>query len=344
MPGECEHRVGGLDRVGVVSAGDDRHPSRRFGYAAARTPQRPDDAGTLTRHAADSRTLAERAAVVAAFWRARARAAVHTLRRSRWRRDRLRCGIANADQLADRAARSTPPGADWQRHPQDRPRDPLEAHQAVSRELPGREGCIGHMTRLPVALIAVAALVAMPAPAPAKEVKSATVCGAAGCQSSKDNAAVAAAVENGGPPSTPPRHGAAFYRVTVHIKGDPEPLRLLVAPGIGQVRGPDGTWFSLPDSAVNAWRDVVRGVRPFPAAKLPDVETPAPRSVKGGALPRHTYTVAPVPAKEPIGGTSTGLIAGITAAAVALLALAAALVARRRRRQGPTGPRPAAAS
>jgi hypothetical protein len=200
------------------------------------------------------------------------------------------------------------------------------------------------MTRLLAALIAVAALVAVPAAAPAKEVKSATVCGARGCQDSKDKAGVAAAVENGGPPTTPPRRGVAFYRVTVHIKGDPEPFRLLVAPGIGQVRGPDGTWFSLPESAVDAWRDIVRGVRPFPAAKLPDVEPSAPRSVTGGALPPHTYTVAPVPATEPTGGTSTGLIAGITAAAVALLALSAALIARRRRRQGPTGPRPAGAS
>ena len=200
------------------------------------------------------------------------------------------------------------------------------------------------MTRLLVARIAAAALVATPAAAPAKEVKSATVCGAAGCQSSNDKAGVAAAVENGGPPTSPPRHGAAFYRVTVHIKGDPEPFRLLVAPGIGQVRGPDGTWFSLPESAVNDWRDVVRGVRPFPAAKLPDVEASAPPSVKGGALPPHTDTPAPMPAKEPTGETSWGLIADITAAALALLALAAALVARRRRREGPTGPRPAAAS
>jgi hypothetical protein len=51
-----------------------------------------------------------------------------------------------------------------------------------------------------------------------------------------------------------------------------------------------------------------------------------------------------MPAKEPTGETSWGLIADITAAALALLALAAALVARRRRREGPTGPRPAAAS
>jgi hypothetical protein len=200
------------------------------------------------------------------------------------------------------------------------------------------------MTRLLIALIAAAALVAIPAEAPAKEVKSATVCGAAGCKRSADTAAVAAAVENGGPPTSPPRHGAAFYRVTVHIKGDPEPFRLLVAPGIGQVRGPDGAWFSLPESAVTAWRDVVRGVRPFPAAKLPDVEPSAPPSVQGGALTPHTDTAAPVPAKEPTGGTSWGLIAGITAAAVAVLALAASLIARRRRREGRTGPWPAAAS
>lgn len=169
----------------------------------------------------------------------------------------------------------------------------------------GREGCIGNMTRPLVALIALAPLVAAPTAAPAKEVTSATICGAAGCERSDDKAAVAAAVENGGPPTTPPRRRVAFYRITVHIKGDPVPLRVLVAPPIGRVRGPDGTWFSLPQRAANAWRDVVRGVRPFePSA----------------------------PAKQPTGGTSRGLIAGITAAVVAGFALAAALVTRRRRR------------
>jgi hypothetical protein len=161
------------------------------------------------------------------------------------------------------------------------------------------------MTRLLVALIAVSALLAATAAAPAKEVTSATVCGAAGCKSSDDKDAVAAAVENGGPPTTPPRHRAAFYRVTIHIKGDPEPLRLLVAPPIGRVRGPDGTWSSLPPRTANAWRDVVRGVRPFPP---------------------------PVPGKQPTGGASWGPIAATAAAVVAGFALATALVTRRRRR------------
>ena len=173
------------------------------------------------------------------------------------------------------------------------------------------------MTRLLVALMALSALVAAPAAAPAKEVTSATVCGAAGCKSTDDKAAVAAAVENGGPPTTPPRHRAAFYRITVQIKGDPEPFRLLIAPSIGRVRGPDGTWFSLPQRTGNAWRDVVRGVRPFEPSALPSVE--------------GTSTAPPVPAKQPAGGASWGMIAGATAAVVAGLALAAGLVTRRRR-------------
>jgi hypothetical protein len=186
------------------------------------------------------------------------------------------------------------------------------------------------MTRLLAALIAVSALVATPAAAPAKEVTSATVCGAAGCKSTNDKAAVAAAGENGGPPTTPPRHRAAFYRITVHIKGDPEPFRLLIAPSIGRVRGPDGTWSSLPHRAANAWHDVIRGVRPFPAAKLAIVEPSTPPSVNGRALPPHNDTAAP---KQTAGGTSWGLIASIMAAGVAAFALGAALVTRRRRRE-----------
>lgn len=176
---------------------------------------------------------------------------------------------------------------------------------------------------------AVLVIAALPAAAVAKEVRSATVCGAAGCETSKDRAAVVAAVESGGPPSTPPSRGAAFYRVTVRIVGDPAPLRLLVAPGISRLRAADGTWLALTQRSVAAWRAVVGEVRAFPASKLPDVDPSAPPTARGGALAPKTYGGAPAAAADESSGTPVALLAGGGAATVAL---GAALLGLRRRR------------
>ena len=203
--------------------------------------------------------------------------------------------------------------------------------------MPGR--CTPGMTRPLALLIAAGALLALPAGATAKEVSKATICGADGCTTEKDHKAVAAAVEQGGPPGGPPNRGAPFYRVTVHIKGDPQGFKLLVAPELRKLRADGRTWVTMTPAAVSAWRKLFDGVKPFPAARLPDVDPTAPSAPKlttTGALPPQTY--APALTNPPVTGTSDGtawgLIAALGAGAIALLAAGAALVTRRRRGDG----------
>ena len=188
-------------------------------------------------------------------------------------------------------------------------------------------------------LIALVAALALPAGAIAKELESAQVCGADGCTEAKDKKALVAVFEDGGPPSTPPAKGAPFYRVTIHIKGDPQAGHLLVAPAAHRVRGFDGTWLSMPARNRRVWVAATRDVRPFPASKLPGVDPDASPPATGGSLPPHTYNVAGRP--KALGATDDGgsgwwVPAGIAAL---LVATAAGLVLsrRQRRERPPTG-------
>src|SRR4051794_38700256 len=187
-------------------------------------------------------------------------------------------------------------------------------------------------------LIALVAALALPAGAIAKELESAQICGAAGCTEAKDKQALVAVFEDGGPRSTPPTKGAPFYRVTIHIKGDPQAGHLLVAPAADRVRGFDGTWFSMPARNRRVWAAATHDVRPFPASKLPDVDPNASPPMTGGALPPRTYNAAGPP-KAPFasddGGIDWWVPAGIAAA---LVAMAAGLLLSRRRPLDPEGP------
>jgi LPXTG-motif cell wall-anchored protein len=191
------------------------------------------------------------------------------------------------------------------------------------------------MTRALAVLIAATAVAALPATAAAKEVGKATVCGADGCQTQNDKKTLITAVENGGPPTSPPPRNVPFYRVSVHIKGDTgHPFQLLVAPAARRVRSDGNSWFGMDRFALAAWRKVTRGVRPFPAAKFPG---PEPASKPTGSLPPQTYAPALDHPAQVTGGDGTDwwLIAGLAAGALALFAAAAALLTRRRRGEGP---------
>ena len=193
------------------------------------------------------------------------------------------------------------------------------------------------MTRPLVVLAATAAVAVavLPAAATAKEVEKATVCGADGCQTNDDNHAVAVAVENGGPPTSPPAHRARFYRVAVHIRGDSgHPFRLLVVPSARRVRADGNAWFEMDRFSYRAWRRVLHGVKPFPATKLPlTVSQPPPGA---GQLPPQTYAPAlqRSPATDTGDGTDWGLISGIATGSLVLLVAATRFLTRRRRRGG----------
>lgn len=196
------------------------------------------------------------------------------------------------------------------------------------------------MNRTLAVCTALAAMLALPPGAMAKEVEKASVCGPDGCATTsnqKERQAIATAVENGGPPSTPPSRHAPYYRVRVFIKGMPRsepPFRLLVAPAIRRVRGPEGTWFAMDRFAFRAWRRVTDGLRPFPGSRLPDVDPSAPRPVVAGQLPPRTYAPA---VAHPAAGTTDETDWGLIAASVLAspLLLAALIYADRRRRGRP---------
>jgi hypothetical protein len=200
------------------------------------------------------------------------------------------------------------------------------------------------MTRLLPIVTALAAL-ALPATALAKEPVKATVCGAGGCVTSKDKAAILSLAE-GGPPAPGPAKGAPAYRVRLTIaagetpSGKPhtESFTTWFAPSLHRMRGSDGTWMELPAATLAALRQVAPALRPFPAARLPlGGQYSGPGS---DSLAPETYAPTPAQAPEASAGPGPLLLGGIGLAALA--AVAGALLIVRRRREPPGRPAPAA--
>src|SRR3954462_8903945 len=161
------------------------------------------------------------------------------------------------------------------------------------------------MTRRLAAAAALAAL-ALPATALAKEPVRATVCGAGGCVTTHDRAAMLPLME-GGPPAAGPARGAPASRVRLAISaehgGRPQAFTTWIFPALSLMRGSAGTWLPLPDTTLAALRRLVRGLRPFPADRLPVAARP---------LPAATSTAPP--ARAP-GGPPWAILAGIAALA-----------------------------
>lgn len=158
----------------------------------------------------------------------------------------------------------------------------------------------------------------------AKEPVRAKVCGASECRTVKDKDALMALTE-GGPPTNPPKHGAAWYSVLVTIQiGDNEfdHFRSAIVPSLGLLRGDDSTggyvFMPATDRALRGYERVTRGLEPLPATRLKGVGTPKPQ------VEAQVDEVVPPPAEaKPDGGSSPlPWIAG----GVVLLGLAVALI------------------
>jgi hypothetical protein len=184
------------------------------------------------------------------------------------------------------------------------------------------------MTRRLVVITTFATL-ALPAAALAKEPVKATVCGANGCASSEDRAAILPLVEGGPPASTPPASGAPAYRVRVTIafhdgvgtgRRATDTFTNWMSPTVGLVRGSNGTWLTMPAATLAALRRIARGIRPFPAARLPL-----------GPSQTHAPAPAPTPAPATAAGIDGTLVGAIVVGALVALACAGVGVARRRR-------------
>lgn len=192
---------------------------------------------------------------------------------------------------------------------------------------PGR-GCKRGMKRTCALALTTALLLLLAAPAVAKELTAARVCGADGCTTVRDRSVVAALPE-GGDPTDPPTRAAPFYRMTMFLEhqGTRERYTVAVVPSLGLMRGPDGTWMPMSGALARLFGQIARRHEPFAAAGLKGVG----RAVK--------------PAPPASGGLGWPAIAALAAAALAVLA-GAALTGRRalaRRRPDGTPPGPARA-
>jgi hypothetical protein len=113
--------------------------------------------------------------------------------------------------------------------------------------------------------------------AAAKEPVRAKVCGPSDCRTVKDRDALMA-LNEGGPPTDPPKHGAAWYSVVMTIQiGDDQfdHFRSAIVPSLGLLRSSDVNegfvFMPATDRAIRAYRRVTRGLDPFPAGTLKGV-------------------------------------------------------------------------
>jgi hypothetical protein len=141
---------------------------------------------------------------------------------------------------------------------------------------------------IPLVVVAAAAM-ALAAPAVAKEIEEATVCGAGGCAqvAAKGNAH---AMLDGGAITDAPKP-APFYRIRLGI-GDGsgkvfERFSILYVPSADRVRAMDGMWVNTTATADRALDRVTRGRKPFPASRLKTTPTEESETV-GTSLPPET--------------------------------------------------------
>ena len=179
------------------------------------------------------------------------------------------------------------------------------------------------MSRLLPALALLAAL-ALPAAASAKEVRSATVCGASGCNTVAGPDAQAL-VEGGAPTGPPP--AAPFYNVRVKIDaggGHVVSFRTAWVPSRARVRGLDEVngryaWMTASAEQADALNAAARGLEPFPSSRL-----------NGWARPVSAPASAPEPKRSESG--FDWLAAVLIALAAAAVASGGGLALRRHRR------------
>ena len=173
------------------------------------------------------------------------------------------------------------------------------------------------------------------APAEAKEVLSAKVCGANGCETSRDRALIAGLAE-GGDPVDPPKAAAPFFRVRLTIGEENGKVMdrfwTHFMPKGELIRGSDGTWAPAGDAYTGALKKIVNpSMEAYPASGL------AKLLAGDRPVPTHQAQVSsvvepPQPPPAADGGGITAATLGLVVA-VALVVAALVLLAVRRRRR-----------
>src|SRR5215207_3336041 len=185
---------------------------------------------------------------------------------------------------------------------------------------------------LPIVLLLC---LAAAAPADAKEVLSAKVCGANGCESSRDRALIAALGE-GGDPVDPPKAAAPFFRVRLTI-GEAngkvmDRFWTHFMPKGELIRGSDGTWMPATDAYTGALKKIVTpSTEAYPAsglAKLLAGDQPVPSS----QAKVSSVVEGPQPPPAAAGGGITWTTIGLVVAGALAVAALVLLAVRRRRR------------
>ena len=183
-------------------------------------------------------------------------------------------------------------------------------------------------------LVVVLLCLTMVAPAQAKEVLSATVCGANGCESSRDRGLIAALAE-GGDPVDPPKAAAPFFRVRLTIGEENGKVMdrfwTHFMPKGELIRGSDGTWMHADDAYTGALKKIVTpSMQAFPAsglAKLLAGDRPVP--THQAPMSSVVEPSQPPPAADG-GGITAATIGLVVAGALAVAALVLLAVRRRR--------------
>ena len=173
------------------------------------------------------------------------------------------------------------------------------------------------------------------APAEAKTVLSAKVCGANGCETSRDRALIAGLAE-GGDPVDPPNAAAPFFRVRLTV-GEAngkvmDRFWTQFVPKGELIRGSDGTWLPATDAYTDALKKIVNpSMEAYPAAalaKLLDGDQPVPSS----QTQVSSVLEGPQPPPAGDGGRITWATTGLVVAGALAVAAVALLAVRRRRR------------
>jgi hypothetical protein len=193
--------------------------------------------------------------------------------------------------------------------------------------------------RLTAGIALVVSLLVLAAPAAAKEVVAAKVCGLDECRTASGGPAGLTKLAYGGLPASPPERPAGWYRMVLSFRMEgPERMRIpiTVIPGEELMRWEgrhgDGGWVEAPAETLAALRPLIAGLEPRHSSTL------KVGSSAGPAEARVDEVVAPAdePAPPQEGSSAIPWIA-----AVAALLLGVTLVLVRRRTTRWSRPSPA---
>jgi hypothetical protein len=182
------------------------------------------------------------------------------------------------------------------------------------------------MRRTTAAALVLAATLVAAAPAGAKGIAAASVCGANGCHP-VDRAAVRAGIDAYAP-ARAPRRAEPFFTLRMEARVSSgrvvEVFSLDWLPRAGLTRpSGEGTWNRPPPVMDRALRRAAAGLRAYPGTELGPIDGPTARVVEAFA-----------PARDDDGGGGPGNIA-IAIGAIAAILVALATLAQRRRRERP---------